>query len=464
MRTLAIIGAGFSGLAVALHLARDAADEWRTVLVDDGPSPGLGVAYGTQRQEHLLNVPAGRMSAFPDDPEHLLRWFRANGHAHAPTDFIPRALYGAYLRALLAEITRAGHTRLERSRCVALDHERSGVTLTLKGGARLHTDAAVLALGNGTPVPLRFRTREGVARDPRIVQNPWGPDPLGEAAANDHVVLIGTGLTAIDMVLTLDAMGHKGRITTISRRGLLPRVHAVGAPGSGSASARHLIVGRRPLQALRAVREACDREALSGGDWRATIDSLRPHTADAWQAWSGPDRERFCRFLRPFWDVHRHRMAPSIGARIGSHLGSGRLRIVRARVREIEASGNDIQVQTTHGRPEFSLITAEVVVNCVGPNTDPSRWGDPLIDAMLRSGSAQVDPLGLGLETDDTGRLVGSADAAPGVVYAMGPLRRPALWESIAVPELRVQALALSDVLREIAADGTRAGERHARA
>lgn len=452
MRDIVIIGGGFSGVAAALNVLRAGGGAFRVALVDDRPRPGLGVAYGTTRLEHLLNVAAGKMSAFPDDPDHLVRWLGERGHGYTPADFIPRALYGEYLRDLLAEGVRGGGIEVVRGRCTGLRRSGAGYAAEIDKGER-EASAAVLAIGNSAPRALRARSRDGDESGlGRVIQNPWGEPPFDRIGKKDRVVLVGTGLTAVDVVLTLDAVGHRGSITAISRRGVLPRTHAAAMPRAVTVPPRELIVGKTVREATRAVREACEREMAAGGDWRTVIDALRPHTNEAWRGWSMEDRHRFCRLLRPFWDGHRHRMAPSIASRIGEHLASGRLRIVRAGVEAVETTRDGahviVRAENGAGRQEGE-IEAAWVFNCGGPNTDPSRWNDPLIASLLEGGLATIDPLGLGIDTNEDAVVIGRGGTPTKNLYAIGPLRRPLLWESTAVPEIRVQAVAIARSLCE---------------
>lgn len=450
MRTVAIIGGGFSGVAIAAHLARFGMGDVRAVIVEKSARAGMGVAYGTMRSEHLLNVAAGRMSAFQSDADHLLRWLRASGHAYTATDFIPRSVYGAYLRSLLDDAVRRDVATVRRGRCARIERGPRCWELALEDDTRLTADAVVLAIGNGTPARLRVTSVPGDGPpDPRVIQNPWADLPHG-LDPDSRVVIVGTGLTAIDTVLTLDAFGHGGTITAVSRRGLLPRAHASTSMQAMAFSPADLLIGGSLRSVLRAVREACEREVDAGGSWLSVIDSLRPHTAQIWKGWSVKDRRDFCRFLRPFWDVHRHRMAPSIAARIEAHVASGRLQVLRGVVGAIEATHTGVLVTATgtdsSGQPARS-IRADLVVNCTGPTTDPSRWKDELVDSLLQSGTARVDAFGLGFETDDDGRVIDREGIAAADLFAIGPLRRPLLWESIAVPEIRLQAAQICEAL-----------------
>lgn len=449
MRTIAIIGGGYSGLAAALHLARRTDAPCRTVLIDDADHPGLGVAYSTTRPEHLLNVRACRMSALHDEPDHLVRWLRAHEYPYGDEDFVPRTVFGAYLGSLWARLLATGRTRHARGRCVALSRGPAGYTLLLADGETLPANAVVLALGNGAAAPIPVR-REGAGTQPdnRVVQDPWKGLDTGGIAPDSRVAIIGAGLTAVDMVLTLDAIGHRGPITLISRRGLLPRAHSAAGHVARTPTVASRIVDLSPRAAFRAVREACEAETESGGDWRTVIDSLRPVTADAWSAWSITERAAFLRHLRPYWDVHRHRMAPRIAARIESHTAAGRLRVRCARVQGVVASDSCLTVRATSARDGDGVdasLSVDLVLNCTGPSTNPARSNDALIENLIGQGLARVDPLGLGLETDEAGRLVGDHGDACRGLFTIGPLRRPALWETIAVPEIRAQAASLAD-------------------
>ncbi|MBX3362740.1 MAG: FAD/NAD(P)-binding protein [Phycisphaeraceae bacterium] len=454
-KTIAIIGGGCSGVAVATHIAQVGRGALRCVVIECSDKPGTGVAYGTTRPEHLLNVPAGRMSILHDAPGDLVKWLDARGHRYSPNDFVPRVIYGEYLRWHLERVAASGGVRVVRGRCVGIAPCADGLCIALREGAGFVADACVLALGNGAPPRLHEDTsrlrRDGSGLADRVVQNPWAEGAFDRVARDERVVIVGTGLTAVDVVLTLDALAHRGPVTMVSRRGLLPRSHAPARQTVSAWDARSLIVGVSARVALRAVRNACEREMEAGGDWRAVIDSLRPHTIEAWRSWTDVERERFAAHLRPFWDVHRHRMSMGIASRVNHHLASGRLRLVRGSVSAVESdesAGDKVRVviQSREHDAEHSM-NADRVFNCAGPSVNPARWNDPLVESMLASGLAVIDPLGLGFATDMHGRVLDRRGNASGRIFAIGPLRRPDMWESTAVPEIRMQASAIGTSL-----------------
>jgi uncharacterized NAD(P)/FAD-binding protein YdhS len=417
MSRVAVIGAGASGALQALHLKRGGAE---VALIERGPAPGRGVAYGTKRAEHLLNVPARRMSAFSDDPDHFTRWFegRAGGGAE---DFAPRMLYGDYLQELLAE---AG---IEAVPGEAVDI--AGGAVRLADGRWLEADAVVLAPGNfrpGTP-----RGIDPVALGAAWVEDPWagGLDGLG---ARDVVLLIGTGHTAVDVALTLDATGFRGRIVALSRRGLAPRAHGVREPMV--APGEDLPPSCTGL--LRRVR-ARSREL----GWRSAVHELRSVTQAIWGAASVEERRRFLRHLRPWWDVHRHKVAPAIGERIEAMQAQARLAVAAGKLVSAERVEDGASVRfRMRGTEAVETLRVARIVNCTGPEADIVRAGEPLLGALLKAGRIRQDALGIGIEVDGGCRAVGADGAASDILSVIGPVTRGTFWESVAVPDIRAQA------------------------
>jgi uncharacterized NAD(P)/FAD-binding protein YdhS len=417
MSRIAVIGAGASGALQALHLKRGGAE---VVLIERGPAPGRGVAYGTTRPEHLLNVPARRMSGFSDDPDHFTRWFagRAGGGAE---DFAPRMLYGDYLQALLAE---AG---IEAMRGEAV--EIAGGAVRLADGRAIEADAVVLAPGNfrpGTP-----RGIGPAALGAAWVEDPWagGLDGLG---ARDVVLLIGTGLTAVDVALTLDATGFRGRIVALSRRGLAPRAH--GAREPMVAPGEDL-----PASCVGLLRRVRARSGEVG--WRSAVHELRSVTQAIWGGASLEERRRFLRHLRPWWDVHRHKVAPAIGERIEAMQAEARLAMAAGKLVAAERVEEGASVRfRMRGTEAVETLRVARIVNCTGPECDIVRAGEPLLGALLEAGRIRQDALGIGIEVDGDCRAIGADGAPSDILSVIGPVTRGAFWESVAVPDIRAQA------------------------
>lgn len=453
-RHIAIIGGGFSGTLLALHVLNRGDAALQVSLIEQDRSFGRGLAYATANPSHLLNVPAGRMSAFADQPGHFLDWLRDHGAEagftetiHAET-FVPRRVYGAYIRHLLAR-TRKGpdgdpRLRLVGAGVTGLHADGDGWRLTLDKGETLAADRVVLATGNLPPEP------PGGSAAPFYDSgfyraDPWNGEATSDLPADAPVLIIGTGLTMVDTVVDLLDRGHSGPIMALSRRGQLPRRHVDWPAYPAWLTAPY---PTRLSDLTRATRQEMQRAEAAGIGWRAVIDALRPITQPLWQA-LGPDgQRRFLRHLRPWWDVHRHRMAPQIADRIEAAQASGQLTILRGRIAGYSADGARVRVEWRHtgGAPAPSLSVARVI-NCSGPSSDYARIRHPLLRSLLDAGVIRPDPLQLGLDVDDQAQLIAADGRASSGLYAIGPVTKGKYWEIIAVPDIRRQCVELSAAL-----------------
>jgi uncharacterized NAD(P)/FAD-binding protein YdhS len=404
----------------------------KVTLVERQKGAGLGLAYGSAHETHLLNVRASNMSALPDEPDHFVRWLKARGIADAGTAFVPRVAYGEYLQELLFAAERESGGRLEIVRGDAKDLEigEEQVVLTLDDGRRLTADMASLAMGNLPP-----HAPPGL--DPlRLTPGRYWPDPwdrkLTEGLGDkDVVIVIGTGLTMVDVVLMLEAKGYRGRIFALSRRGLLPRPHAATAPFERRAE--------RPRTIASALVRDVRRRAAEIG-WRNAVDELRPFTQSLWRAASAAQKRRFLRHLRPWWDVHRHRLAPEVDARLQAMIASGQLRVVAGKLVAFDEGADGIDV-TWRARGEDKLESVHVtrIVNCTGPEGDLPSTTEPLLRKLLARGTIRADAQRIGVDVDKEARTI-AADGSPNDrLLALGPLTRGAFWEINAVPDIRAQ-------------------------
>ncbi len=428
-----MVGAGFSGLLTALNLLREP-DGPRVHLIERRPAFGRGAAYSTTSQEHLLNVRAANMSALPAQPSHFTDWLAREGQAEEGATFVTRARYGGYLQALLrdaAEAGEAGRLMLEADDAVELRPEARGWTVTLGMGRSLSADAAVLAVGN-LPPHLPPGVDAETARSPAYFGDPWSAD-FSELPQAGCVVVIGAGLTMVDLALRLAAERPGLKILALSRRGLPPRRHLGHGPAPEPFAP---LPGETPRSLLRRVREGAQ-----ASDWRALVDGLRPHVQALWRSWSLQERNRFLRHLRPWWDIHRHRLAPPVASKLDHLTGRGVLTIAAGRIASVRADGAGLRVAwTPRGVREPQETGAVGVINCTGPNGDLTRVDDPLLAGLVRRGLIQADACRLGLDVGADGRLVGRDGRASLDLYAVGPITRGAFWEITSVPDIRVQA------------------------
>ena len=439
---VAIVGGGFSGTMVAAQLARRGI---ASVLIEGGGRLGRGIAYSTREPAHVLNVRAEVMSAWPEDLDDFARQVEAEGGS--AKDFSERRRYGRYLDAILEQAIAAGFVAPVAATAVSASRDADGWTIGLDGGDSLRARALVLAIGNQEPAPMAVA--KGIS-PMRFINNPWGPEARAAderlAGSDRPVLLLGTGLTAVDHILSLDASGFAGRITAMSRRGQLPRGHL---PYEPAPVEREAVPMGNVLGLWRWLRRRAGQ-----GSWRAAVDALRPHSAAIWQSLSEAEQRRFLRHARPWWDVHRHRIATEVAQRLKELIGSGRLEVVAGRVqamRETEAAVEVEILRRGQSHPpapsrerEGAVRTFDTIVNCTGPLGAMARTQNRILRQMLDDGLIAVDRLGIGLEVDDR-------DRAGDKVWALGPMTKGRYWEIIAVPDIRGQAAAVAaDISTEL--------------
>ncbi|MBS0630328.1 MAG: FAD/NAD(P)-binding protein [Verrucomicrobia bacterium] len=450
--TIAIIGGGVSGCLVAVQLLREARAPLRILLFERMTDVGRGVAYGTENREHLLNVPAARMSALPDEPGHFLRWAagRAGEEGYPATvtaaDFLPRWIFGEYIRAVLAEARGGAAPGVEleqiKGDVTDLETEAGGVRLRCGDGRSFGADRVVLALGN-LPGEYPIKRPLPVYHSQRYVHVPWHPGALAGIPPGADVLIVGAGLTAVDMVLQLQEAGHQGVVHALSRRGLRPQVH------EQHAAYPDFFVEEPPpatiLKLWRRVRAEVRKAGGSGIDWRPVLDALRPRTPAIWGALSWEERARFMRHVRPFWEAHRHRLAPTVAKKIEIRRAAGKLRFYAGRLDSLIETPDGVEAKfRERGTTRKQILHVAKVINCTGPRSDYSKYQHPLLVNLLARGLIDHDPLALGLNALPDGTVLGYRSGPVGWLFTLGVSLKGVLWECSAVPEIRDQAQRLA--------------------
>ncbi len=450
-RTVAIIGAGFSGTTLAVHLLRAAPGGLDRLYLVERAEGGIGgVAYRTQSASHTLNVPAGRMSAFEDDPDGFLRFVRRREPALTGGSFVPRRQYGEYLAETLDDARRSSTLPLLRvaGEVVSVSESGDGLVLGLADGRLFAADRAVLAIGNYPPSDPPVGDGS-VFSSIRYARDPWAGDAL-ELDRRDDVLLVGSGLTMCDIALALRDADQRGRIHAISRRGLLPQPHRLSAKPPPHLD-RPATLDAWPSSAvgmLRGLRREVRERAGEDVDWREVVTSIRADTPALWERLDTEERRRFLRHARPYWETHRHRSSPEAAHAIEELVETGRLELVPGSLEALaEEDGGIVATIRRRGATSSETLCVGKVINCTGPDTDLTRVRDPLVASLRRDGLIRPDELGLGLDTDDEGRLIAADGSTSGRLTLVGPLRKGRLWEHTAVPELRVAAKSVADRL-----------------
>ena len=450
---IAIVGGGFSGIMTAVNLARLGKQPLRVTLVDGRPRTGRGVAYGTRRPEHLLNVAARNMSAFRDEPEHFLQWLRTRSEYEAVPEaelrerFIPRLVYGDYLRSLVQHhLQSAGgmtpvQTGFAVGEAVDIETAADGAVIHLADGDTVAADRVVLATGNEAPAALPGT--DGLAGHPAWAGDPWQSWERRLPARGGNVVILGTGLSAVDVVITLRALGWMGGVHAVSRHGWFPHAHFRGIeypefppPGVDLAA-----LGLEKLTAL--VRHHCGRLHERNANPAIIVDKLRPHTQRIWQRFTPEERLTFAREHAARWNVLRHRIAPELHAQITSAQLTGQLQVHAAGIEQVAAAGERITVRLHGGRS----LEGDLVINATGPASRLTAIRSTLLQNLLRRGLIAPDATDMGVRVDADHTVVTADGARSARLLALGPPLRGTLWETVAVPELRAQARRVAETL-----------------
>lgn len=457
---ITIVGAGFSGSALASELARHAGPGVELCLVGQPESYGRGVAYGEARPEHLLNVRASDLGATVEQPGGFADWLNLTDRARG--SYLPRLLYGEYLHAQL-QTAVAGSTAAFsqiRHEAIAVERASAGFRVHLADGSDFVSDKVVLALGALPPQPLPG-VGPRLAIHPSYLGWPWQDGAIDAIAPDARLLIVGTGLTMADVVTTLHRRGHRGEIVALSRHGLLPRAHGELPPEPVALppAVLHALDRHAPRELLRALRTLAPVIA----DWRALVDALRPHLQRFWQGMPTPRRASFLRHLRSYWEVVRHRISPQLDETLQALRESGQLRVRAGRL--LRARRGDDAVEALireRGGRQLHTERFDVLIRATGLDTDVERTTHPLVAHLRESGLVAADPLGLGLRSSQQFEILDHKGVAVRGLYALGPLLRAQLWEITAVPELRVAARDLAAVLLARTQAAQREAERAA--
>jgi uncharacterized NAD(P)/FAD-binding protein YdhS len=438
---LAIIGGGAGGVLAAIHALRIAQRAMRFVLIEPAERLGEGVAYATRYQEHLLNVPIRRMSAFNDAPADFLDYMMDISNAGADREtlahqYAERRHYGHYLRDRLERARAASIATLHivRERVVGLAKADDALHLNLQGGESLSARGVLLAVGNASkPLPARGA---GTLAAGTVIPA-WDFDTVKAIPVNASVCIVGSGLSMVDSVLSLADNGHRGKINVLSRHALLPLSHGIHAVADFDAQ---VLMAMNLRQRMRFLRVAARDAAAQGLPWQAVMERIRPLGQSLWQSLSVADQRRFLRHAVRLWDVHRHRIAPQVHARIRELQMRGQLQQHRGRLDAVMPAGACARLVVRQPDGRDQPLDVDRIINAAGVEMRAQTMRNPLLLELLGAGHAQPGPHGIGLRTDRDGALLDADGQAQSRLIAIGSLRIGCLWESIAVPELRGQA------------------------
>ena len=441
---IVIVGGGFSGAAVAIHLLGLMPQGLRVTLLEPRTVPGAGVAYSTAEPSHRINVPASRMQLAGEEEGAFDRWYRSQpAFADDPQArredgalYPQRGQFGRYVSQRFAAAVQASGGRLVHLREQALSVDESG--LITDTGRRLQSDVLILAISH--PPPALPRLAAPFHDHPALIANPWRADSLATIAPDARVAVMGTGLTMADCIATLSRLGHRGPISAFSRHGLLSRGNTGGAatPWPGEYAQGSL------RQRLRQVRADVARAAEQGLPWQVVLDAVRQQGQYIWQSLTFADRQRFLRHLRRYWDVHRYRIAPQVAEVLEQRQREGSLKVLAARLTALESEARFLRLTLTAREGARIALTVDSLILTTGPAHGGLIDSQPLLRELARRGLIRADKLGLGLDVDARSRAIGREGRALPNLLISGPAARGYFGELMGLPQVADHAAAVA--------------------
>ncbi|WP_095205047.1 FAD/NAD(P)-binding protein [Mesorhizobium carmichaelinearum] len=439
--SIIIVGGGASGVVMAAHLLKSANPDLRVTLIEKRPHFGQGIAYSTLLSAHVLNVSAAGMSAYADDPGNFWRWLQGRGlvdREQTPQTpfYAPRSLYARYLGELLDELEAreqpTGRLRLIHEESLSITPTTSGVEVALANGTSVVAHLAILATGHDEQPAQGHAIRMGSEADTAL-------------DADNPVMVLGTGLSMVDAFLALEQRGHTGKIVAVSRRGLLPSPHRKGNPIKLDVA--DIPLGTQLSYFVGWFRDLIKENQKAGIDWRDVVDGLRPFNQKIWQNWPASAKRRFVEHTKAWWDIHRHRMAPEVYAKVTEAVQSGRIRLVAGRVVGI-APGEafSVDVQSRHSQLVETFDVARIY-DCSGIVRDISTSSNSVVRSLVDRGLGRPDPMRIGLDVSANCEIIAGDGTVSRKILAVGPLTRGTFFEIDAIPDIRVQCARLSKQL-----------------
>ncbi len=454
-KTIAVIGGGFCGLATVLQLKKQLKDASDIILINAGSKVAKGIAYSTDSEKLVLNVPAGKMSLFPDQSDHFLNWLHLRQPYHnidkelLAKMFVARKEYGSYLESLYNELvsTTAG-SNIKIIEDYADDIEIVGDRYLIKCRTQGNLNANFIVLATGNELPRNPKiTEESFYSSSNYFHNPWNEQAVTSINKDTDIFILGNGLTMVDTVLGLIENGCTETIYSLSPNGfnILPHRH-------GGVVYTKLVEEIEDNISLKTLFNLFHKHTKIlrhfGLSAEPIVDSIRPYSQKIWQNFDIDDKKKFLNRVRHLWGVARHRLPIHIYDFIQQLRIERRLVIMKGNLIAVNEINKDVFVTYFDGKKkEEKPIKVSRVINCTGPSLDITQSDNPLISALVRKGMIRPDALHLGIDCNADGTVINTDQKNSQTLFTIGGSMRGLLWESTAVPELRVQAAALAGII-----------------
>lgn len=446
MKTIVIIGGGFSGTLTAIQLLKKSKDV-QVIIINTNYPIAKGTAYSTNSAEHLLNVTARQMSPFSNEPDHFVSWIRSGNSSYSNSDipFLPRFLYGKYIQELFEPFKTNKQLQIIEAKATDIQTVEKKYSVILDNGQSILADKIVLAMGNFLPANPKIKD-PSFFKSKNYFQNPWVQSYLKDIKPNEPILILGTGLTMVDCVLSLIAAGQKGQIYVVSPRGYTPVSHV---KSSKYPDFYEEIKESSLLEILKSVRKHIKIATSKNISWQAVIDSIRPHVQKIWLRLSQKEKQQFISHLRHIWGVARHRLPVVTYDQLIELKEKGLLEIIGGRITDLQEQSSSIVAKIRLRKGKTKELIVSRIINCTGPQLNFLELKDELIQNLLSKKFIIADELKMGLQSSIDGRVIEKENKVSSDIYAIGSLLRGVLWETTSVPDIRVQAESIAQQIVE---------------
>lgn len=446
---IVIIGAGASGTLTAIQFLSHLKVKSTIILIDKAERTFFrGVAYSSQLEYEPLNVHTGKMSAWTHRPDDFYEWLIGNRDASIKRDsFVSRRWYGDYLEYTFckqAELSKHITVKKIVGEVVSIEKHTNteDYTLFLESGKKIAANAIFLATGNEAPQSF-FTAPQIKMLGSAFHADPWGARPQ-HIHVDDTVLVLGTGLTMVDTVLSLRERHHRGPIYCFSRNGYLPLPHAADSKLTAQLPKKNISL----KDCLFYLRQQTAEAKVNQLPWQSVLDAFRPFTASVWKGFSVAEKAFYLKKLRTLWDIHRHRIPPKSDQLLQELFAKGQLKIVNGRFTDIQKADNHFDFYFNEKKTGKSMmLSVHHIINCTGPSSDYHQCNNKLMHQMLLNGYSVQDELKLGIITGEQGEIINAQHLPLSGCYAVGPLRKACEWESTAIREIRMQAEEVASIL-----------------
>ncbi len=436
---IVIVGGGFSGTALAIQLLRRGDERIAVTVIEPRKCLAEGVAYSTCDPVHRINVPAQRMQLSSSEEGEFERWYRQHPDFDLDREAIwqdgniypQRRYFAAYIREKLEQAKLSSPVNFRHIHDSAEGYQNGRIITAQQGEYR--ADQVILAISHPAPsVPNIFIP---FLKEGRIISDPWQVGALTRINNQESVAIIGTGLTMCDVVASLARQGHQGSITAISRRGLIPRSN-VSAIYADSKLTVPLIPHPTVRRWLRQIRQEVKHAEQHQLPWQLVFDDIRRQGQIIWQQLSHQEQRRFLRHLRPWWDVHRYRIAPQVAAVQTEYLDSTQLRIKAARIQSVTQDQGKVRLILRQRHAGNEVLWVDRVILTTGPAHQDLIHRQPLLADLLAQDLIQADPLGLGIAVNRQAQAINSTGKFSHILYVVGPAARGQFGELMGLPQV----------------------------